>query len=57
MTTHERIAKALGWAVKDTQSLSMQALRELVRPVDPKLAAEISDSITCGWHMTRPRDE
>lgn len=39
---HERIAKALGWTVKDVQSFSLPALRELVRDKHPKLAHEIT---------------
>lgn len=39
---HERIAKALGWTVKETQSFSLPTLREMVRSVSPKLAHEIT---------------
>lgn len=39
---HARIAKALGWTVKEAQSFSLPALRDLVRPVSPKLAEEIT---------------
>jgi hypothetical protein len=42
MNLHERIAKALGWTVKETQGFSLLALRDLVRPVDEKLAHEIT---------------
>jgi hypothetical protein len=48
---HERIAAVLGWSVQDTQSFSMHSLRELVRPLDPRLAQEISDSIEGGHHI------
>jgi hypothetical protein len=48
---HERVAKALGWSVKDAQSLSMQALRELVRPVDPGLAREMDHLIQSGAYI------
>lgn len=48
---HERAAKALGWSVKDTQSLSMQGLRELVRPVDPDLAREMDYMIQSGAYI------
>jgi hypothetical protein len=45
----ERIAAKLGWTVEETQSLSLQALRELVRS-DAKLfalvTAEIQNCIT-----------
>jgi hypothetical protein len=39
---HARIAKALGWTVKEAQSFSLPALRDLVQPVSPKLAEEIT---------------
>jgi len=45
-TLHERIAQALGWTLESTQSFSMPALRELVRPVSPKLAAAITERMT-----------
>jgi len=45
---HDRIAKALGWGAADVQSLSMQSLRDLVRPVDPELAKEMSLAIQSG---------
>jgi hypothetical protein len=48
---HERIANVLGWSVKDAQSLSMQALRELVRPVDPDLAKELDYMIRSGAYI------
>ena len=48
---HERIAKVLGWSVKDAQSLSMASLRELVRPVDPKLAREMDYVIQSGAYI------
>jgi hypothetical protein len=48
---HERIAKALGWSVKDAQSLSMHSLRDLVRPVDPQLAQEMSHVIQSGAYI------
>ncbi len=48
MTLYERIAEALGWSVKATQSFSLYALRELVRPVSPKLAGEITEAIRLG---------
>lgn len=41
MTLHERIAQALGWPLRDVQSMSLQALRELLRPGHPKLVHEI----------------
>ena len=48
---HERVARALGWSVKDAQSLSMQALRDLVRPVDPGLAREMDHLIQSGAYI------
>ena len=48
---HDRIAKALGWSTRDAQSLSMASLRELVRPVDPKLAREMDYVIQSGVHL------
>lgn len=42
---HERAARALGWSVRDTQSFSLQTLRDMVRPVDPALAEEMSEAI------------
>jgi hypothetical protein len=42
MSLHERIAQALGWSLKDAQSLSLPSLRELVRPVSAKLTHEIT---------------
>lgn len=53
MSLHEKIAKALGWTVAETQTMSLSSLREMVRPVDANLAAEISDHIQFGWHLTR----
>lgn len=54
MTLHERIATVLGWTVKDTQSLSLHSLRELVRPLDRGLAAEISGVITSARVLREP---
>jgi len=48
---HERAARALGWSVHDTQSMSMQALREVVRPVDPALAREMDFLIQSGAYV------
>ncbi len=45
MTLHERIAEVLGWSVADARSFSLSALREMVRPVSPKLAHEITQTI------------
>lgn len=43
-----RIAKALGWSIADTRLLSMYALRDLVRTVNPTLAQEMSVLIQSG---------
>ncbi len=51
---HDRIAKALGWSTRDVQSLSMQSLRDLVRPIDPKLASEMSYVIQSGAYIPGP---
>lgn len=51
MTLHERIAEALGWSVKETQSFSFLTLRELVRPIDPKLAHELTVAIETGTYL------
>jgi hypothetical protein len=48
---HERIAEVLGWTVAETRSLSFQALRELVRPIDPALADELSRQIQSGEYI------
>ena len=45
MTLHERVAAALGWTVAEAQTLPLAALREMVRPVSPKLAHELTDAI------------
>jgi len=52
---HERIAKALGWEVKEVQSFSLQTVRELVRRVDPALAEEISEVVRTGSHIYLPK--
>jgi len=51
MSLHERIAEALGWSVKDTQGFSFQTLRDLVRPVNPKLAYELTEAIRTGSYL------
>lgn len=49
---HDRAARALGWSADDVRSVSMQSLRDLVRPVDPNLAQEISLAIQSGAYIT-----
>lgn len=51
MSLHKKIAKVLGWSTNETHGFSLQSLRELVRPVDPKLADEISQRITSGDYI------
>ena len=48
MSLHARIAGALGWTIEETRQFSLVALRDLVRPVDPKLADEISEVVQSG---------
>ena len=48
---HDRIAHALGWTPAEARSLSMQSLRDLVRPVNPDLAQEISHVIQSGAYI------
>lgn len=55
MTLHARIAEALGWTVRDARSLSLQSLRELVRPTHPNLAEQISCEIRSGRVVRRAR--
>jgi hypothetical protein len=52
---HERVAAALKWPLHEVQSFSMHALRDLVRVVDPSLAAEMSGSIASGSYITGTR--
>jgi hypothetical protein len=48
---HDRAARALGWSPADARSVSMHSLRDLVRPVDPELAQEISVAIQSGAYV------
>lgn len=52
MSLHSRIAEALGWTVQETQQFSFQSLREIVRPVSPKLVHELDERIRSGRHIT-----
>lgn len=54
MSLHERIALALEWPVENTRCFSLAALRDLVRPVDPQLANEISLTLQSGRHIRSP---
>jgi hypothetical protein len=51
---HDRIAAALGWTPGQARSFSLNTLREVVRPVAPALADEISALIRSCAHYTRP---
>ena len=51
-TLRSRIAAALGWSEHDAGTLSLPSLRELVRPVSPKLAAECDAVINGGIGLT-----
>lgn len=42
MNLHERISICLGWTVDETKTFSLSTLRELVHPISPKLAYEIT---------------
>jgi hypothetical protein len=48
VTLHQRIAAALGWTEEQTKSFSLAALRDLVRPVNAKLAHELTQLIQSG---------
>ena len=49
LSLHARIAKALGsWTEEQAKTFSLHALRDLVRPVSPKLAHEITLAIEKG---------
>lgn len=54
MSLHERIAQALGWTVAETQRFSFQALRSMVRGVDPKLEHELTVEIQTGSYIVGP---
>lgn len=50
-----RIADALGWPPQDVSSMSCQSLREIVRPVSPELAHELTFLIRSHAIVTRVR--
>jgi hypothetical protein len=50
---HARVAAVLGWTESETQSFSLLSLRELVRPVSPKLAHELT--LATEHNLTRHR--
>lgn len=43
-----RIAEALKWSERDVTSFSTRALRDLLAPVSPKLALELTQDIQSG---------
>lgn len=51
MSLNERIAKCLQWSLEDVQSMSLQSLREIVRPIDSALAKMISNAIMSGKYQ------
>jgi hypothetical protein len=55
MNLHERVAEALGWTVSEVQSLSLSSLREMVRPVSPKLAHELTLATQNPQSLVKPR--
>jgi hypothetical protein len=55
MSLHARIAAALGWTEADVKSMSLASLREVVRPVSAKLAAELDGVIRSGAHVVGGR--
>ena len=42
---HARVAAALNWPIEDAQAFSLQALRDLLRLVNPELAHEVGQAI------------
>lgn len=49
-----RIAAALGWTEPEVRQFSFQSLREIVRPVSPKLAHELDVMIRTGEYIVGP---
>jgi hypothetical protein len=50
---HDRIAKALNWSIEETWGFSLAAMRELVRPIDPELAQDITLAVGGGSRVAR----
>lgn len=48
-----RIANALGWTLRDVNSLSLPALREVLRPVNSKLAHEVTCAMQSPAYISR----
>lgn len=51
MSLHERIAEVLGWTEEEVKSFSFQTLREILRPVSPKLVHELDVEIRTGAYI------
>ena len=51
----ERIAKLLGWSLADVNSFDLKSLRELVRPLSPKLTHELDVAIRSGSYIIGER--
>lgn len=51
---HTRAARVLGWSERDVTSVSFHSLRELVRPIDPALAEDITRAIQSGSYIVGP---
>jgi hypothetical protein len=51
---HEKMATALGWAVRDVQSYSLKSLEPLVRAVDAALADDINAHVREERHILTP---
>lgn len=46
-----RIAAVLGWTLEEVNQFAYPTLRELVRPIDPQLADDISRVIADGSYI------
>lgn len=53
-TLHERIAQVLNWSVVDVRSFSLISLRDLVRPLNAKLASEMDEIVRSGRVILQP---
>ena len=47
----DEIATALDWNRNDVNAFSLQSLRELVRPLLPRLVTQIDEAIARGSHI------
>lgn len=52
---HLRAARVLGWSEAEVHSVSMNALRDLVRAKDPALASEMTRAIGAKEHYRQKR--